>query len=205
MKTEILFLVDRSGSMQGLEKDTIGGYNSLLQKQREVEGEVILSTLLFDNEIEWLHDRMKLEEISPITQADYYVRGSTALLDAIGIGIQKLINVQKQQKAKVLVVITTDGMENASREYNAKQIRKMITAQKELGWEFLFLGANIDAITTAEHFGIHRDFAVNYHADAKGTELNFASVNEAVSAVRSGKKMSREWKAQVEQDFKTRK
>lgn len=204
MKTEVLFILDRSGSMSGLEKDTVGGYNSLITKQREVEGDVRISTLLFDHDLEWLHDRNSIHEVRTLTEKEYYVRGTTALLDAIGYGIQKMKTIQKNEDVKVLVVITTDGMENASKEYTTKSVQQLISAQTALGWEFLFLGANIDAVATAQQFGIHRDYAVNYHADAKGTELNFASINEAVSSVRSGKKITREWKKQVEQDFHQR-
>lgn len=204
MKTEVLFILDRSGSMSGLEKDTVGGYNSLITKQREVEGDVRISTLLFDHDLEWVHDRTSIHEVRALTEKEYYVRGTTALLDAIGYGIQKMKTIQKNEDVKVLVVITTDGMENASKEYTTKSVQQLISAQTALGWEFLFLGANIDAVATAQQFGIHRDYAVNYHADAKGTELNFASINEAVSSVRSGKKIMREWKKQVEQDFHQR-
>lgn len=204
MKTEVLFILDRSGSMSGLEKDTVGGYNGLITKQREVEGDVRISTLLFDHDLEWLHDRTSIHEVRALTEKEYYVRGTTALLDAIGYGIQKMKTIQKNEDVKVLVVITTDGMENASKEYTTKSVQQLISTQTALGWEFLFLGANIDAVATAQQFGIHRDYAVNYHADAKGTELNFASINEAVSSVRSGKKITREWKKQVEQDFQQR-
>ena len=204
MKTEVLFILDRSGSMSGLEKDTVGGYNSLITKQREVEGDVRISTLLFDHDLEWVHDRTSIHEVRALTEKEYYVRGTTALLDAIGYGIQKMKTIQKNEDVKVLVVITTDGMENASKEYTMKSIQQLISAQTALGWEFLFLGANIDAVAIAQQFGIHRDYAVNYHADAKGTELNFASINEAVSSVRAGKKITREWKKQVEQDFQQR-
>lgn len=204
MKTEVLFILDRSGSMSGLEKDTVGGYNGLITKQREVEGDVRISTLLFDHDLEWLHDRTSIHEVRTLTEKEYYVRGTTALLDAIGYGIQKMKTIQKNEDVKVLVVITTDGMENASKEYTTKSVQQLISAQTALGWEFLFLGANIDAVATAQQFGIHRDYAVNYHADAKGTEVNFASINEAVSSVRSGKKITREWKKQVEQDFQQR-
>lgn len=207
MKTELLFILDRSGSMGGLETDTIGGFNSLLEKQRKLKGEATVTTLLFDHEVEVLHDRMSIEEVAPITENDYFVRGTTALLDAIGYGIHKIRN-RKQNKmyveTKVLVVITTDGMENASKEFKRHQVRSLIEEQKSLGWEFIFLGANIDAISTAEQFGIHRDYAVNYHADKQGTELNFASINEAVSSVRNGKKVSRDWKEAVEQDYQSR-
>jgi uncharacterized protein YegL len=208
--TELVFILDRSGSMSGLEKDTIGGNNAMLQKQQKAEGEAIVTTVLFNHEYELLHDRINIRGISPITEDDYQVCGTTALLDAIGTTIQKIVNVQKrtseaEQAEKVLFVITTDGMENASREYSASKIKKMVQLQKEnYGWEFIFLGANIDAISTAEQFGIDKDFAVNYHADEIGTQLNYEVVSEAVIKIRSGEKIDRSWKKDIEQDFNRR-
>ncbi|WP_236719733.1 vWA domain-containing protein [Neobacillus mesonae] len=183
MKTEIVFILDKSGSMAGLEVDTIGGYNAMLEKQKKAEGEAIVTTVLFDHGYELLHDRINVRGISPITKKDYQVGGTTALLDAIGFTIQKIVNVQKktsesEQAEKVLFVITTDGMENASREFTTDKIKKMVQYQKEkFGWEFLFLGANIDAISTAAQFGIGEDFAVEYHADEIGTQLNYEAVS----------------------------
>lgn len=208
--TELVFILDKSGSMAGLEADTIGGYNSMLKKQQKAEGEAIVTTVLFDHDYELLHDRINVRGIAPITEEDYEVGGTTALLDAIGRTIQKMVNVQKRTSAaeradKVLFVITTDGMENASTEYNAEKIKKMVQQQREkFGWEFMFLGANIDAISTAEQFGIEEDFAVNYHADTVGTELNYEAVSEAVVKLRSGKKIDRTWKEEIERDYDSR-
>ncbi|WP_042355687.1 vWA domain-containing protein [Bacillus rubiinfantis] len=208
--TELVFILDRSGSMAGLEKDTIGGYNAMLAKQQKAEGEAIVTTILFDHEIELLHDRLNIKGMSPLTEDDYEVRGSTALLDAIGFTIQKMANVQKRTSEelradKVLFVITTDGMENASREFTAKKISQMVQQQKEkYSWEFLFLGANIDAISTAAQFGIDEDFAVDYHADELGTQVNFEAVCEAVTSLRSGKNLDRSWKTGIERDYHQR-
>jgi uncharacterized protein YegL len=208
--TELVFILDRSGSMAGLEADTIGGFNAMLAKQQKAEGEAIVTTVLFDHQYELLHDRIKVKGISPMTDEDYEVRGTTALLYAIGFTIQKIVNVQKktseeERAEKVLFVITTDGMENASHEFTADKIKKMVQHQKEkYGWEFLFLGANIDAVTTAARFGIEEDFAVDYHADEVGTQLNYEAVNEAVSNIRSGKKIERNWKEGIERDYNRR-
>jgi hypothetical protein len=208
--TELVFILDKSGSMAGLEADTIGGYNAMLKKQQKAEGEAIVTTVLFNHENELFHDRINVRGISPITEEDYQVGGTTALLDTIGFTIQKFVNVQKrtsedERAEKVLFVITTDGMENASREFTADKIKKMVQHQKEkYGWEFLFLGANIDAISTAARFGIDEDFAVDYHADNKGTQLNYEAVNEAVVNLRSGKKIDRSWKKGIEKDYNRR-
>lgn len=208
--TELVFILDRSGSMSSLEKDTIGGYNSLLEKQKHEAGECIVTTVLFDDRYELLHDRIKIQGIAPISEREYFVRGSTALLDAMGITINKIGNAQKhtieaEQAEKVLFVITTDGMENASREYSAEKIRLMVEHQKtKYGWEFLFLGANIDAVKTAESMGIHADRATNFVADADGTKLNYLAMNEAVGNYRKNKKMDADWKAPIEEDFKKR-
>jgi uncharacterized protein YegL len=208
--TELVFILDRSGSMAGLEADTISGFNAMLAKQQKAEGEAIVTTVLFDHQYELLHDRINVKGISPMTDEDYEVRGTTALLDAIGFTIQKIVNVQKktseeERAEKVLFVITTDGMENASHEFTADKIKKMVQHQKEkYGWEFLFLGANIDAVTTAAKFGIEEDFAVDYHSDEVGTQLNYEAVNEAVSNLRSGKKIERNWKEGIERDYSRR-
>lgn len=208
--TEIVFILDRSGSMAGLETDTIGGFNSMLNKQKKAEGEAFVTTVLFNHHSEIVHDRINIRGISPITEADYEVGGTTALLDAIGFSIQKIVNVQKytnedERAEKVLFVITTDGMENASREYTPEKIKNMIEHQKEkYGWDFMFLGANIDAVETAAQFGIDEDFAVDYHADNIGTKLNYESVSEAVVKLRSGKKIDRSWKEGIERDYDRR-
>jgi Mg-chelatase subunit ChlD len=208
--TELVFILDKSGSMAGLEADTIGGFNAMLKKQQKAEGEAVVTTVLFNHDYELLHDRMNVRDISPITKEDYEVGGTTALLDAIGFTIQKMVNVQRktsedERAEKVLFVITTDGMENASREFTADKIKKLVRHQKEKeGCEFIFLGANIDAIATAARFGIEEDFAVDYHADHIGTQLNYEAVNEAVNNLRSGKKIDRSWKKGIERDYNRR-
>jgi len=196
--------------MAGLEEDTIGGFNAMLKKQQKAAGEAFVTTVLFDHRYELLHDRIDVKEVSPLTEKEYEVGGTTALLDAIGFSIQKMILVQKraddnERATKVLFVITTDGMENASKEYTTDKIKQMVQYQKqEYGWDFLFLGANIDAISTAATYGIHEDFAVNYHADQEGTQLNFEALNEAVMDLRSGKSIDRNWKDVIEKDYKKR-
>ena len=188
--TELVFILDKSGSMGGLEKDTIGGYNSMLEKQKTVDGECVITTVLFDNHYELLHDRIDVRAIKPMTEEEYFVGGSTALLDAIGKTIHKIGTVQKNtaeeyRAEKVMFVIITDGEENASRRYSADKVKEMIKRQKEkFGWEFIFLGANIDAVETAGHFGIDADRAVDYVPDSEGTELNFCMMSETVSAFR---------------------
>ena len=208
--TELIFILDRSGSMGGLEEDTIKGYNAMLNKQLAEPGEALITTVLFDNDIELLHDRLNLREALPITEKEYYVRGSTALLDAIGLSISNTVNNIRQKNEserpeKVIFVITTDGEENSSREYSFDKINKMITHEKEkYGWEFIFLGANIDAIATARRFGINEDRATNYHADKKGTTLNYQILNDVVSDLRSNKSIDKDWKKKIEQDYKAR-
>lgn len=188
--TELVFILDKSGSMSGLEKDTIGGFNSLLDQQRKVDGECVITTVLFDNRYELLHDRIDIRAVQPITGKEYFVGGSTALLDAIGKTIHKIEAVQKNttedyRAEKVMFVIITDGEENASRNYSSMQIREMIQRQKErYGWEFIFLGANIDAVETAGRFGIDADRAVDYVPDGEGTELNYRMMSETVATFR---------------------
>ena len=209
--TELVFILDRSGSMQGLEGDTIGGFNAMLEKQKKEPGEAFVSTVLFDDHAEILHDRVKVEEVRPITDAEYYVRGCTALLDAIGGAIRHIGNIHKYARSEdvpehTLFVITTDGMENASRRYSAQEVKRMIQRQKEkYGWEFLFLGANIDAVQTAGHLGITPDRAVNYHSDSMGTRLNYETVSQAVSTVRCSAPLNEHWKDAIEEDFQNRK
>ncbi len=216
--TELVFILDRSGSMGGLESDTIGGFNSMLKKQKKEEGEAIVSTVLFDDTCTVIHDRIPVGDVKKLTEKEYYVRGCTALLDAVGGAIHHIKKVQKETKAddrpaKTLFVITTDGLENASRKYELKDVKKMIRRQKEKhNWEFIFLGANIDAIEVAQDMGISKDKAANYLNDAVGTALNFAVLDEAVSTVRRSKaaKMSdalagNAWKAKIDQDYASRK
>ncbi|MCD8214837.1 MAG: hypothetical protein LUC97_04220 [Clostridiales bacterium] len=208
--TEIVFILDRSGSMSGLEADTIGGFNSMIEKQRRVEGEALISTVLFDNVSKVIHDRAKLSEIKLMTEDDYSVRGCTALLDAVGEAIRHIGNVHKYARTEdipehTMFVITTDGMENASRRYNYDSVKHMIERQKsKYGWEFLFLGANIDAAKTAGRFGIDADRAVNYNSDSKGTLLNYAVMSEAICTVRENKALRPNWKERIEADFKSR-
>ncbi|MBP7175148.1 MAG: VWA domain-containing protein [Thermoclostridium sp.] len=208
--TELVFILDRSGSMSGLETDTIGGYNALLRKQKEEPGEAIITTVLFDDQYELLHDRVNLRGVRPITHDEYYVRGTTALLDAVGKTINKIGNALKHTREEerpehVMFVITTDGLENASHEFNSEKVKQMIEHQKsKYSWEFIFLGANIDAVETAAKVGISKDMAVNYHADSQGTMLNYETVCAAVSNVRCGNKLSRKWKERIEEDFEKR-
>ena len=191
--TEVVFILDRSGSMSGLEADTIGGFNSMIEKQRKEEGEAFISTILFDDQTEVLYDRVPVGKIEPMNDKQYYVRGCTALLDAIGGAIHHIGNVHKYAREedrpeKTLFIITTDGMENASRSYTFDKVKKMVERQKErYGWEFLFLGANIDAIEVAGRFGINADRAINYECDSEGTKLNYRVLSETVSAVRRSK------------------
>lgn len=209
-RTEVVFILDKSGSMAGLEADTIGGFNSMLAKQQKVDGDATITTVLFDDRYELLHDRCDIRHIKPITEKEYYVEGSTALLDAIGRTIRKIVNVQKhgsdEAKAdKVIFIIITDGCENASKEFSAKKVKSMIELEREkYGWEFIFLGANIDAIETANNYGINPDRAVNYMADAKGTAVSYASVSEAIHEMRTSKELSNKWKKKVDEDFKHR-
>lgn len=208
--TELVFILDRSGSMSGLESDTIGGYNGLLAKQKNEKGEAVVTTVLFDDRFELLHDRLDLREILPMTEQEYYVRGTTALLDAVGITISKIVDhtrktPKEQQPGHTLFVITTDGMENASREYSYEQVRQMIEHQKSrYGWEFIFLGANIDAADVAERFGVSKDFAADFHADSEGTQLNYSVLSDTVSDLRASRTLNKDWKKRIEEDYKNR-
>ncbi len=209
--TELVMILDRSGSMAGLEADTIGGYNGMIRKQRETEGEVLVSAVLFDNRIEVLHDRIPLDQVPEITEKEYFVRGCTALLDAVGGAIHHIGNIHKYAREedrpeKTIFVITTDGMENASHMYTYDRVKQMVERQKEkYGWEFLFLGANIDAIETAGRFGISADRAANYHSDHAGTALNYDVLSDTVLEMRSKKEaIGAEWKQRIEEDFKNR-
>ena len=209
--TELVFILDRSGSMAGLEADTIGGFNAMTQKQRKEPGEALVSTVLFDNETEVIHDRIPLDRVPRLTEKEYYVRGCTALLDAVGGAIHHIGNVHKYAREedrpeKTLFVITTDGMENASRRYTYDKVKAMIERQRETyGWEFLFLGANIDAAREAARFGIRADCAADYHADSIGTEAVYESVCEAVCQVRRTAPLKASWKQRIDADFKGRK
>ena len=209
--TELVFILDRSGSMAGLEADTIGGFNAMTQKQRKEPGEALVSTVLFDNETQVIHDRVPLDKVPALTQKEYYVRGCPALLDAGGGAIHHIGNVHKYAREedrpeKTLFVITTDGMENASRRYTYDKVKAMIEHQREkYGWEFLFLGANIDAAREAARFGIRADRAANYHADHIGTEVIYEAVSEAVCQVRScAAPLSADWKRKIDADYKGR-
>lgn len=207
---ELIFILDRSGSMAGLEKETIAGFNRLIQQQKEVQGEALVSTVLFDDRFEVLHNRVSIQKIEHMTSKDYYVRGSTALLDAIGRSILKIRNVHKaleeeNKPEKTLFFITTDGMENASVEFNYERVNEYIQLQKEkYGWEFIFIGANIDAIGTAKKFGIDADRAVNYRADKRGTNLNYKVMNETITELRVNKSIRADWKEDIDTDFKER-
>lgn len=208
--TELVFILDKSGSMAGLETDTIGGYNAMLAKQQAVEGECHITTVLFDNHYELLHDRIDIKAVSPITEKEYQVGGSTALLDAIGRTIHKIVNVQKhtaeEHKAeKVMFIIITDGEENSSREYSAEKIKAQIERQKsKYGWEFIFLGANIDAVQTASNFGIAPDRAQNYLADSDGVVLSFRVMSQAVADFRENAIMPEDWNEEIQKDYKRR-
>lgn len=209
--TELVFILDRSGSMAGLESDTIGGFNSLIEKQRGQDGECYVSTVLFDHVSEVLHDRVKLEDVPKMTERDYIVRGCTALIDAIGCAINHIGNIHKYARPEdvpehTMFVITTDGQENASRIYSSDEVKKMVERQKEkYGWEFLFIGANIDSIETAKGFGISADRAVNYHADKQGTAVVFGAVAETVCNVRAAQKLSANWSDSINEDYRSRK
>lgn len=208
--TEIVFILDRSGSMSGLEKDTIGGYNSTIEKQKQEEGEAYVSTVLFDTEMEVLHDRIPLAQIEPLTEREYYARGGTALLDAIGGAIHHIGNVHKYAREddvpeKTIFVITTDGYENSSRKYSSDRIKQMIERQKQkYGWEFIFLGANIDAIETARNFGIDEDRAANFVNDGEGIKTMYMAECCLMSDIRNKRSNKRDWKRNVDADFQRR-
>lgn len=204
---ELVFILDRSGSMSGLEKDTIGGFNSMLARQRKEPGEVLVSTVLFDNDADVIHDRVPLEKVPNLTEDDYYVRGCTALLDAVGDSVHHIGNVHKYARAedvpeKTMFVITTDGMENASRKYTYGNVKDMIESRQEKdGWEFIFLGANIDAAAEAQKFGIDELMAADYHADEAGTRLNYDVLSDTIMGLRCEASISPDWKARIDEDF----
>ena len=204
-KTELIFILDRSGSMGGLESDTIGGFNATISDQKKIDGETRVTTILFDNFFEVLHDRINLQDIAPLTEQDYFVRGSTALYDAVALGIRKIANVQKQTRKegradKVIMVITTDGYENSSRDTNAAMLHKMIDDCKKDGWEFLFLGADIDAQAAAGSIGIDSNRAANFVKDSQGVRVQYDSLNVAISAMRSGAPLPKDWKNKLDED-----
>ncbi|MEE0897492.1 MAG: hypothetical protein U0L88_07685 [Acutalibacteraceae bacterium] len=208
--TELVFILDRSGSMSGLEDDTIGGFNSMIEKQKKQDGDCYVSTVLFDDESEVLHDRVKLADISKMTDNDYTVRGCTALIDAIGGAIHHIGNIHKYARPEdvpehTMFIITTDGQENASHRYTSEQVKKMIEHRREkYGWEFLFIGANIDAVETAARYGIDKERAVNYNADSEGTRLNYEVMSETICSFRESRPITADWKKKIDKDFKTR-
>lgn len=208
--TELVFILDRSGSMVGLEKDTIGGFNSMIERQRTAEGEALITTVLFDNCSEVIHDRIDVQKIAPMIGKQYSVRGCMALLDAIGGAIHHIDNVHKYARKEdrpehTMFIITTDGMGNASRHYSRDRVKRMIERQKsKYGWEFLFLGANTDAIETAKTFGIDADRAANYRCDSEGTMLNYEVLSEAICTVRSSQPLDDDWKKRIGEDYRRR-
>lgn len=208
--TELVFILDRSGSMSGLEEDTIGGFNAMLQKQKKENGEAYVSTILFDNVSEVLHDRIKLKDVPKMTDEEYTVRGCTALMDAIGGAIRHIGNIHKYARpedvpAHTMFIITTDGMENASVHYSSDEVKNMIERQKEkYGWEFLFIGANIDAVETAARFGIERNRAVNYRADSQGTRILYDTISAPISALRANKVIDEDWGKRIAEDHAKR-
>lgn len=209
--TELVFILDRSGSMSGLESDTIGGFNGMIEEQKKKEGECFVTTVLFDHEMLTLHDRLPLEKIKKMTGKDYQVRGCTALLDAIGNSIAHIDSIHRYARKEdvpenTVFVIITDGLENASKEFSSSKVKEMIETKKEKnGWEFLFIGANIDAVETASHIGISKDRAVNYVADSQGTDVVYETVSNAVSCMRSCAPLSANWSEKIRKDYKKRK
>ena len=207
--TELVLILDRSGSMSGLESDTIGGFNSMLAKQKKNEGEAYVTTVLFNNSVSTLHDRVSIDTVKPMTEDDYVPGGTTALIDAIGETIKHISDIHKYAREEdvpehTMFIITTDGLENASRRFTANDVRAMIEEKKKNGWEFLFLGANIDAVRTARHFGIAEDRAVTYLSDSEGTQLNYEVMSDAVSAVRASAPLKSSWKDRITADKKKR-
>ena len=208
---ELVFILDKSGSMEGLEKDTIGGFNSMIERQKKEAGEAYVSTILFNEESKVIHNRVSIKDVAKLTEEEYYVEGCTALLDAVGGAIKHIGNINKYARKedvpdKTLFVITTDGMENASRRYGYREVKRLITKQREkYGCEFIFLGANIDAEGEGEKFGIRREMAVNYHSDEKGTELNYRVIGDAISYVRRNKgRIDKHWKDEITEDYENR-
>ena len=208
--TELVFIIDNSGSMAGLESDTIGGFNAMIEKQKKEDGRCFVSTVFFNNLTEVIHDRVNLEEVNPLTDKDYQVGGCTALIDAIGGAIHHIGNIHKYARPEdvpehTMFIITTDGMENASRRYSSERVKAMIENQKKkYGWEFIFIGANIDAVETAARYGINPERAVNYTADSEGTRVLYESVASAVSCARKCKSLDNNWRENLDRDFEKR-
>lgn len=208
--TELVFIIDRSGSMAGLETDTIGGFNSMIKKQKSEEGKCYVSTVLFDDRSEVIHDRVDVNDVEPITEKEYYVRGCTALIDAMGDAIHHIANIHKYARKEdvpehTMFVITTDGAENASHKYSSDDVKKMVEKEKEeYGWEFIFIGANIDSVETAKHYGIDRNHAVDYVHDKMGTQVMYDNISYAVSSKRCCASPSLEWRENIEADYKKR-
>lgn len=208
--TELVFILDRSGSMSGLESDTVGGFNTMIEKQKKQNAPCYVSTVLFNHTSEVLYDRVKLGEVQKMTEENFFVGGSTALMDAIGGAIHHIGNIHKYIRpedvpAHTMFVIMTDGMENASRNYSSDRVKQMIERQKKrYGWEFLFIGANIDAVETAARYGIDADRAVNYHADKEGTRVVYQSVANAVCSVRANKELRADWSEEIDKDYQSR-
>ena len=205
--TELVFILDKSGSMCGMEEDTIGGFNSMIEKQKKLEGKVYVSTVLFSNSSQVLHDRVDIEKIEPMTEKQYNVGGSTALFDAIGSAIKHIGNVHKYARKEdvpehTMFIITTDGMENASHRYSSAEVKKMISRKEEkYGWEFLFIAANIDAVETASRIGIRKERAANYEYSPKGTRNIYAAVDCAVSAMRFNEDIAENWKEKLKEEL----
>ena len=208
--TELVFILDRSGSMSGLEQDTIGGFNAMMEKQRREDEKTLVTTVLFDGQHEIIHDRLPLDRVPPLTEREYYPRGCTALLDAVGSTIRHIAHIHKYavpeaRPDKTLFVITTDGMENSSREYSYERVKQLIAHEQEkYGWEFLFLGANIDAAAEGAKFGIREDRTATYKCDSVGTNLNFEVIGDAVCQMRSSKTLPSDWRARIDEDVKKR-
>ena len=207
--TELVFILDKSGSMSGLEADTIGGFNSLIEKQKAEPGDVVVTTVLFNDKMKYVHDRVDIKAVNYMTRKDYTADGCTALLDAVGNTIKHIVEKQKELKeeylpSKTMIVITTDGMENSSREYDYPDIKKLIEKQKELGWEFIFLGANIDVNREARRFGIDEDNAVQYKCDSAGVDLNYDSLSCAISEMKATGKVSKKWRKAIDEDYEKR-
>ena len=207
--TELVFILDKSGSMCGLEQDTIGGFNSLIEKQKKEEGEVVVSTVLFNQEMTFIHNRVDINEVSKMTSKDYFTGGCTALLDAMGNTIKTISEKQEQLKDeykpnKTMVIITTDGLENASTEYTFDSIKRLISKQTELGWEFIYLGANIDAVKEAARVGIRAEMAVNYNCDSEGLDINYSALSSAISEMKTKGCVSQKWRRRIDLDYQKR-